>query len=328
METMKKWNRSDVSDLLRSYGFQLADFDVKELQRGSDNLNLVITVDKEKFVLRRYDITSQSEIEFELALVTHLVQKGFPTPPVLSHEKGDLWTWFCRKPAALFRFVDGIHPDVSSWEAVGRAAVTVANFHLMAADFECSRVRSRTDYERIKRLQTLCREKPSLLLTDGLSGLLDDIRDFELSLKEKLRFAGSRIPVGVVHHDLNPDNFLYDEFGEVVALLDFDESHVSCLLVDLASLIHYWAMEGSSLQLNISRAAHIISAYQAIRSLSSDEMKLLGDFVLFFLAADAAEYVTRQLTYRPADIDVQECKSYRAFAILSKSQEWRKCLAP
>ena len=74
------------------------------------NVVLRVEADGELLVLRRYGVTPPAEVRWELAVLDHLQQDGFPTiAPLLRKDiADDCLGAFLGKPAILYPFVDGV----------------------------------------------------------------------------------------------------------------------------------------------------------------------------------------------------------------------------
>jgi Ser/Thr protein kinase RdoA (MazF antagonist) len=325
---MNQWSEDDVRAFLAPYGLEPSDLGVRALAGGEDNLNLLIEADRKRVVLRRYNITRATEVDFELELVRILCQRHFPTAPLITRGDGGLWTPFLGGRAALFGFVAGQHPDGASVPAGEQVARTIAELHQITRGITLSQPRSRTDLNRLRRIEEFAAEQGQRLSDPDLGAFLAHVRAFREPFLANVARHAAVLPTGVVHHDVNPGNVLMNERGELAALLDFDEAHVGYLLTDLGSLVHYWGMDGVGRGIHVERVSGYLHAYNEQRPLLEAEWELLPDFILLFWLADAAEYVTRALLDDPTACPVAECHSYATFLALTGDVGWRDRLRP
>ena len=144
--------------------------------------------------------------------------------------------------------------------------------------------------------------------------------DDEMTAVESANRDGGALRQGAIHHDLNPGNLIYRD-GVPVALIDFDEAYDFLLLQDLASLIVYWASNEPAGRLDVPGAMSLARAYMGRRSLSRDELHHLALFLLFFRAADAADYVVRGSSRTDPESLVRDCWSYRHFLEMRESRQ-------
>ncbi len=314
------WSLEELERLLEGYGLTGPVTGVEVLAGGVDNLNLLVTVDRERLVLRRYDVTPDEEVDFELSLIRFLTEHHFPTAPVLLRPDGSPKAAFMDRPAALFRFVSGTHPRPESPEATLRVAEAVADLHLVTRGLKLRRLRSRTDMGRLRRLEEVALYYG--IFTADLVELLRHVREIREEYISRAVARDEGMLRGVVYHDPNPSNILMDERGAIVALLDFDEAHIAYLIMDLASLVMYWARTEDH-GIDAAAAARLFAAYHHRRPLLDMEREMLPDALLLLFLADAADYVTGGLERDPTGNPVPECHSYQAFKLLLAGTAWR-----
>ena len=298
--------------------------EIAPLSGGCDNLNLLVTLNAQRLVLRRYSHTPEEEIEWELELIRYLGKRGFPTAAVFAGDDGALFRSFLGRPAALFSFVPGREPSPQSPKDGAKVAAAVAELNSVTRDLHLPHARSHTDWKRLERLELTA----SRVSSPGLAEMAARAREFGQQFTERLASVGGNLPSGIVHHDANPGNALLDEEGELVALLDFDEAHEGELITDVASLLRLWATPHDWQGLKPKMTEMLLHAYNTRRPLSHAEWGILPDFLLFFTLADAAEYVSRGLASNPTGAPVQECLAYRRFLELEREREWATMLRP
>jgi homoserine kinase type II len=319
--TSSDWSLEELESLLAGYDIAGQVTGAEVLAGGVDNLNLLVTIDGQRLVLRRYDITPDEEVDFELTLIRFLTERRFPTAPVLLRPDGAPKAAFMGRPAALFRFVPGTHPRPDSPEAGLRVAEVIADLHLVTRGLKLRRLRSRTDMGRLRRLEEVALYHG--IFTADLVELLRQVRELREEYIARVVARDEGMLRGVVYHDPNPSNILLDERGAVVALLDFDEAHIAYLIMDLASLVMYWARTADH-GVDPRRAAQLFTAYHRRRPLLDMEREMLPDSLLLLFLADAAEYVTGALERDPTSNPVPECHSYQAYTMLQANTAWRE----
>lgn len=94
------------------------------------------------------------------------------------------------------------------------------------------------------------------------------IRAFE---KDVLLVA-SELQQGIIHGDLNEQNFVMDCNGrEIGAVIDFGDSHRTCLIFELAITLCYMLLQAG----DVAMGKHVIEGYQELRKLTDLEKKIL-----------------------------------------------------
>lgn len=298
---------SDLADFLQGYGLPMAGLTTAPLAGGEDNLNLRVEVGGTAYVVRRYDITAPQEVDFELAVVAHLADRGFPTPPPLRRRDGALAGSLDGRPAALFPYVDGHHPQGRPLWAGEAVAAALAELHLLTVGFIGPTIRTRTDGNRLLGLRALLQGRAA-----PLGAFAPVLAAVQRCLTEHPRIAAG-LPTAVVHHDAHGGNVLFDDAGRLVALLDFDEAYADHGLTDVARLLLAWARGEQGEGLDRHRATRLLSAYVSRRPLSQAEQNALPHFLCFTTLADAAEYLTGLWRADPHAASPEGCRSWALY---------------
>lgn len=77
---------------------------------------------------------------------------------------------------------------------------------------------------------------------------------------------------GIIHGDLNEQNFVMDWNGrEIAAVIDFGDSHRTCLIFELAITLCYMLLLAG----DVAMGKHVIEGYQELRKLTDLEKKIL-----------------------------------------------------
>ena len=316
------WDTKVAGEFLVSRGISAPVTGFAELTGGDDNTNIAVECSAGKYVIRQYRVTGADDVEYELDLARHLATQGFPTPAPLPATSGELATTVDGLPTALFPFVEGVHPNAASHDDAVRAAELTARLHDLTEGYRGKTARKRTDHGRVARLRQCASSWISAKRMPDVERFVAEVTDIdeEMTAVENANRESGVLRWGAIHHDLNPGNLIYRD-GEPVALIDFDEAYEFLLLQDLASLIVYWASNESEGRLNVAEALGLVEAYTGRRPLSGDELRHLALFLLFFRAADAADYVVRRASREDPESVVRDCWSYRHFREMRESRE-------
>ncbi|WP_234995747.1 phosphotransferase [Streptoalloteichus hindustanus] len=317
---------NDVLDnILAHYGFsgEMA----SAASQGADNLTFLVGDPEPRHVLRCYQVTAAHEIDFELDLIDHLVNHGFPTPRIVRTATGRRRVVESGVHAVLFDFVAGVPIDPRRSESGAQIADLAARLHLVTAGCSFGVERSRSDRGRIRALLRAL-ETDAVLggkagadrLVEHLRGLLDDLAE----LRERA------LPSGAIHHDFAPDNILVhpadaNHGQSIAALIDFDESYAGPFVFDIASLLTNWA-KGERDWFDLPAMRELLTAYQRVRPLTPGEREALPLAVRAFNAADAAEYILRNYPKRPAEFALSGCLSLSTYYALTERDDWLRGL--
>ncbi|WP_277213224.1 phosphotransferase enzyme family protein [Isoptericola croceus] len=295
-------NQVDVPTILAEYGLRPTG-EPKLLEGGEDNGNFRIATAQGDMVLREYRMSGIDKIRAELRLVAFLGENGYPTPAPLRTASGELVVEADR-PIAVFPWVPGDVPTEMTAPLAEQVGELLAQMHLLTADWTDERI---PVIDRLGLLHQGLASRPEL---DGVDDWHDRVRDFLEACGEELKRL-DELPSGPLHHDLHRQNLLVAE-GKVTAVLDFDELNRGPLVIDLARVFHYLAVDHPDRRLPRALADAVVAGYEQTRSLSEAERELLP--VAFDLAGmvDAAAFI---MWAAPAIglTHVDECTSWIAY---------------
>jgi homoserine kinase type II len=82
------------------------------------------------------------------------------------------------------------------------------------------------------------------------------------------------LPAGPIHADLFRDNAMFDG-GELSGLFDFYFAGVDHFVYDIAICLNDWCVDLATGRLDEDRANAFVGAYDAVRALTGDELRLL-----------------------------------------------------
>lgn len=288
--------------ILAQYGLRPTG-EPKPLDGGEDNGNFRIATDQGEVVLREYRMSGIEKIRAELRLVAFLGENGFPTPAPFRTASGELVVE-AERPSAVFPWVPGEVPTEMTAALAGQVGELLARMHLLTADWTDERI---PVIDRLGLLRQGLAARPEL---DGVDDWHDRVRDFLEDRSEELERL-HELPSGPLHHDLHRQNLLVAD-GEVTAVLDFDELNRGPLVIDLARVFHYFAVDHPDRRVPRDLADAAVAGYERTRTLSDTERELLP--VAFDLAGmvDAAAFI---MWAAPAIglTHVDECTSWIAY---------------
>ncbi|WP_129664678.1 phosphotransferase [Phytoactinopolyspora endophytica] len=309
----KQW----VDAALKAYGLT-SGVVVSPTSQGDDNESLFVSRADERFVLRRYGVTPAEEVQFELDAIDYLGSVGFPTPRLIRTPEGKRALDVEGASVVLFDFVSGSpisDDDSESGPAVARLA---ARMHKLTAGQTFGGRRSRTDLYRIGAFTFACQEDPLLRAKPGAERFAEHGRAL---LAEAPEVFTPDLPRGLIHHDMHSENVLVEPHGEIVGLIDFDESYSGPFVLDIAGLLHSWA-RGADFGYDIGAARRTLAAYREVRNITTAEQRALGFALRVFHAADASEYILRNYRHRPATFDLGECHSLAGYYKITGGTDW------
>jgi homoserine kinase type II len=253
-------------------GAFLADYDVGELlaykgiAEGVENSNFLVHTSRGYFILTLYERRVAAEdLPFFLGLMEHLHARGISCPQPVKNKRGEVLGRLAGRPAAMVTFLDGMWIRRPSPVHCGALGDALARLHLAGLDFKQSRVNV-LSVNGWRPLYEICRQRANEVQPD-----LKDFLAAELSHLEKA--WPSKLPQGVIHADLFPDNVFFLG-NKLSGLIDFYFACTDALAYDVAICLNAWCFE-SDHSYNVTKGRSLLQAYAQVRSLSDEERHTL-----------------------------------------------------
>lgn len=238
----------------------------KGIAEGVSNSNYYLQTVKGAYILTLYEMRVEAaDLPFYLGLMEHLARAGIPCPTPVHAKSGEVTGLLNGRPAAILTFLDGVSLRRPTPEHCQRGGRALAELHAAGADFKGKRPNA-LGPEGWRRLASDCAERADTV-ADGLRVLIEEeLAALEAAWPQKL-------PEGVIHADLFPDNVLFVN-DRVSGLIDFYFACNDALTYDLAVMLNAWCFESDG-AFNITKARALMSGYQAKRPLQSEERTAL-----------------------------------------------------
>jgi len=235
---------------------------------GIENTNYFADTDRGRYVLTLFERLTAEQLPFYLYLMQHLAARGIPVPAPHADAAGELLHALRGKPAAVVDRLHGAHelaPDAKHCAAVG---AMLARMHLAGLDFGRRQPNLRGLAwwrETVPRLRSFLDPEQRALI------------ESELAFQEHLAAtpAFEALPAGPIHADLFRDNVMFDTAGALTGFFDFYFAGIDRFAYDLAVCLNDWCIDLASGRLEEERAAAFVAAYDGVRVLSGDELRLL-----------------------------------------------------
>jgi homoserine kinase type II len=230
---------------------------------GSVNSNFALDVEGRRLFLRLYEERDMEGAAQEAAMLDRLAGAGVPTPAPLRRIDGGLVSSIAGKPAALFPWRDGTmrcQASVSPVDArrVGRA---LAEVHLAGVGERCGSGRFRYD-DLLGRLDFVAGSGNA-----EFAALVPRLRQ---QLGHVHAARDPSLPSAMTHGDLFRDNVLWEDSGEIAALLDFESACAGTFAYDLMVTILSWCVGAD---LDGSLATALRQGYESVRPLGDAERR-------------------------------------------------------
>jgi homoserine kinase type II len=235
---------------------------------GIENTNYFADTDTGRYVLTLFERLSAQQLPFYLHLMKHLAQRGITVPEPHADAHGALVHTLLGKPAAVVNRLPGRHhpaPDAAHCASVG---AMLARMHLAGLDFPMHQANLRG---------LLWWQETAPLVLPHLAPAQRELLESELAFQVQL--AGSpacaALPRGPIHADLFRDNVMFDA-DRLTGFFDFYFAGVDAFVFDIAVCLNDWCSDAETGRLNEVLAQSFVSAYDAVKPLSGDELRLLA----------------------------------------------------
>ena len=249
-------------------GAFLAGYDLGELlaykgiAEGVENSNFLVHTTRGYFILTLYERRVAAEdLPFFLALMEHLHAHGISCPQPVKNKRGEVLGRIAGRPAAVVTFLDGMwirRPSPAHCGALGEA---LARLHLAGLDFKHSRVNA-LSVDGWRSLYENCSERANEVQFDLKRFLAAELSHLENAWP-------LRLPQGVIHADLFPDNVFFLG-SKLSGLIDFYFACTDTLAYDVAICLNAWCFE-SDHSYNVTKGRSLLQAYAQVRKLSHEE---------------------------------------------------------
>lgn len=269
---------------------------VEELGGERDQNFRIDTPDGDSYVLKIAEEQDEDVIEFQTKAIQHIerVDPELPVVDLVPTTSGERWTTTddgTRRPVRLFEFIPSVERPLSELdhESLVHYGTTVARVAQALRGFFHSAARCETAWN-FRRAPSL---RPSL-------GTIGDDRHRALAGRILDRFEDSVQPAfetlrsQVVHHDLRPDNVLFDGRGEVAGIVDFGDLTHTALVADIAialAAVMYRRPDP------VDAARSVLEGYSTVTALEPAELRFLPDLILTRLAIKGLMYSRPETSY-------------------------------
>ena len=241
--------------------------------------------------------------------MSHLAACGLRCPVPVAQKDGTLLGRLAGRPAALVTFLEGNQILNPSSEACAQVGHALAQLHKYGESFWLTRPNA-LGLSSWKKLLDSCHH--------AAPELCDDITQELAKLQQEWP---AKLPAGIIHGDLFPDNVLFYE-GLSPGIIDFYFSCNAFLAYDLAIAVNAWCFDEHS-ALHKEHFKILIEGYERERPLLVEEKKalpvLLRGAAVRFLLTRLSDWgtATPSLTPRDPQEYVQKLLQHRALGSAS-----------
>lgn len=283
MGEYRRLSTDDLRAVLSAYG--LSGYRAHTpIAAGTINTNVRVEADGGPWFLRVNEGKPRAEVEREAAIVEHVAARGLATPVPLRARDGACFVPLGDALVSLFPWVHGrtLRRDEVGPAQARAAGAALARLHLAGRDFDDRRPGRYEPDEIARRLAAVAAlDRPELA---------EAVMALRPELDRLARVRADGLPLGLIHGDLFIDNVLFDEAGELVALLDFEQASWGRLAYDLAVTLLAFAFGRDDFRPAETRA--LIEGYSAVRPVTPAERAAFADELAFAACRFAVTRIT------------------------------------
>lgn len=241
---------------------------IKGAAGGIENTNYFVDTDQGQYVLTLFERLSFEQLPFYLHLMKHLAAHGIPVPDPVADSRGNILHRLKGKPAAVVNKLRGhseLAPTPAHCTALGDM---LARMHLAGQDYP-------RQQPNLRALSWWNETAP--LVLPHLSAAQRSLLLGELAYQNHIAASSAyaSLPRGAIHADLFRDNVMFED-GELTGFFDFYFAGCDTFLFDIGICLNDWCIDLASGALDTARADALLTAYQSVRPLTTQERTLLA----------------------------------------------------
>jgi homoserine kinase type II len=228
---------------------------------GSVNTHYLLETSKGKLLLKVDEIKGEAEVRREIDLLLFLRKHGFPCPDPIPDRKGQYYQEWHGKCLSIYRYIEG--QGITKKHATAQienAGRMLATLHGVCRSYKKG-IENRFNFERVAEIYDEVRPRlPEWF--KRVKRTLDEEREY------LQHYLEGKLPKGIVHGDLFPDNLLF-RGQKLIAVLDFEAAGRGKFIFDMATAVNALCFDGSAYQLRWFEA--FVAGYESLRTLSLAE---------------------------------------------------------
>ena len=250
----------------------LAGYDIGELlsykgiAEGVENSNFLVHTSRGHFILTLYERrVAAKDLPFFLGLMEHLAARGITCPQPVKSRTGEVLGKIAGRPAAIITFLDGMWIRRPTPQHCAELGTALAKLHLAGLDFKAGRANA-LSVAGWRALYEGCSARANEVQRDLQPYLAAELAELEQAWPRKL-------PQGVIHADLFPDNVFFLG-SKLSGLIDFYFACTDALAYDVAICLNAWCFETDH-SYNVTKGRSLLQGYAQVRPLSEAERAAL-----------------------------------------------------
>jgi len=250
---MDKYNSGKIINISRTIG-------------GYTNRNFKVSTDKNDYLLKIHLNKKVENIVPEIKILEYLKTKDIPSVYPIPDRENEFINALGNDNVVIYEFIDGHHPEVNI-ETTKQIAKVAAALNLL----EVPTSFTQKNWVDIDFCKTVIQKFPGAVYTqpDIFEYFIEQTNYLEKSLSVKL-------PRGLVHGDLFPDNTMF-KGDKLLSILDFEVICVENILHELGTAINGFCYIDNKLSEELLNV--FLNEYQKYYKLNETEKELLPAYM-------------------------------------------------
>ena len=268
MAFLANLNRKDINKICLNYNL----FNINEITpiyEGIQNSNYII-YDKKKYILTIYeDANVIKNLNKYIDLLIYFKKVKFNCPIPIEYKNNQFIYDYNTKKYGIFTFIKGKYLRKFSAKHLYYLGLNLSKMHMHTNNIsiKISNYFNNTFYNKnIKKHKKYISSYNKYL-----------IKKFENTIKDYVSITKLKLPTGIIHGDLFPDNVLFYK-GKISGFIDFYYACNNYLISDLAIIIISWCFnyKSNKLYLNKVKVRNLFIGYNEYRNIKKVELRFLN----------------------------------------------------
>jgi homoserine kinase type II len=305
MASLTSFTLSDATSLFAGYA-EPSPVAVAPVLSGTVNSSYSVQAGSKRRFVRIYEEQDHAGAQVEAERLELLAARGVPTPPPLRRRDGTLVATIHAKPAVLFPWREGRMRCLATVTAsdAQRVGEALGLLHQVGRDLPREPGRFEPEHLSARLDRIAAAPFPEIAL---------QAEPLRAKLAQWVAKRARALPRGLVHGDVFRDNVLWNDRGEISALLDFESASDGVLAYDLMVTVLAWAFKDT---VDFEIASALVAGYQRVRRLEMQERRgLLAEACVAAVRFTITRLTDAELRAAEQGIPPRRDKDWRRFAM-------------
>ncbi|WP_195340304.1 homoserine kinase [Fusobacterium sp. 1001295B_180824_G3] len=256
--------QEEINFIEKKYKIKI--LEIKNIDNGILNSNFCIKTKNKKYILRIYEANRTINEEVQELILLDKITNFIPVSVAVKNVNNKYISIFKNKKFALFEYIDGNFINKIDTHIIREIAMYLGKFHSFTKSIPYEEYNRKTRIDFNFYYNEIKKSKVDFEFKNELLNLADKINNYDFST----------LPSGIIHGDIFQDNVLLDEYNNIKAILDFNESYYAPFIFDIAIVINFWIKINDYDFFTINNFIRdFLNYYSKYRKIIKEELKLL-----------------------------------------------------